>query len=357
MEMNHLSNCDWFVELETEIRKEVERLDSDRLPRSSALEEEIRKLEEQKQGWRMSLGDSDLDSCLRAAIQDDWVAANRRQEEIRRILSDQQNRQQSIESAVDRRKIVECLNRLDEIVAGDNATTANLELSLHIDSIRCFPNGKVVLRTCRLGALAEALPLVQDESAMGDDSSSEPDVQQAITRRRRTKLRVDTLGPDAEQNRAAANFAADPDRFAGLEGRWFWEDVFEIPRRLSWAERNAEGVAEFRLKKEASMEVTAEHFRKTVPTIRAALRFAKQIHGIDAFGKSVSRSNLPNWPRANATAVAAYFADSTATMKGAVAYFGKSDTTLRKALKLAREQHSHSKDDHHKRSEAPESSA
>jgi hypothetical protein len=38
-------------------------------------------------------------------------------------------------------------------LARNNPTLGNLELSMHIDRIDCYDDGKVVLRTCKLGAV------------------------------------------------------------------------------------------------------------------------------------------------------------------------------------------------------------
>ena len=56
--------------------------------------------------------------------------------------------------------------------------------------------------------------------------------------RRRAKLSVDTLGENGQELNAAAVFAADPNRFAGLPDRWFVESEFHIKFEDSVPEEN-----------------------------------------------------------------------------------------------------------------------
>lgn len=102
------------------------------------------------------------------------------------------------------------------------------------------------------------------------------------------------------------------------------------------AKANAQEVADFRHQTHSPMAATARHFGKTIPTIRKALRYAKKNHGIDAFGKSVSLPTRPNWSRSSAAAVDEFFQQGGVTMKMAVAHFGKSEPTIRKALEFAK---------------------
>jgi hypothetical protein len=58
--------------------------------------------------------------------------------------------------------------QVNEILAAENPTRGNLELSLHIDSIRCFRGGRVVMRTCKLGALDGVAKLVANRDASAE---------------------------------------------------------------------------------------------------------------------------------------------------------------------------------------------
>ncbi len=61
---------------------------------------------------------------------------------------------------VDAQQVVDRLNRLAEVLAAQNPSHTNLELSLHIDAIRCYQDGRVVVRTCKLGGLAGSTDLL-----------------------------------------------------------------------------------------------------------------------------------------------------------------------------------------------------
>jgi hypothetical protein len=153
------------------------------------------------------------------------------------------------------------------------------------------------------------------------------------TPRRRARLRVDESEHGGVDLSDALYTAADPNRFAGLEERWFWTDVFQIPRRKSWAEENAVEVAAARAAG-LTMEKLAEQFGKTVPTIRAALRFAASVE--ESVRQLPRKMPRRRWHEEHAREVAAKKADGLGT--GALAaYFGKSDTTIRAALDYARQ--------------------
>ncbi|HEY4261958.1 MAG TPA: hypothetical protein VGM98_17435 [Schlesneria sp.] len=133
----------------------------------------------------------------------------------------------------------------------------------------------------------------------------------------------------------AIEFAVDPERFGGLGLEWFTEDVFHVPARLSWAQAQAREVANYRLQTNKSMALTALYFGKTIPTIRAALDYAKQTHGLDALGTQISMSTRSNWSREHAAEVAEFFEDKDATMKSAVSHFDRTAPTIYKALEFA----------------------
>ena len=165
------------------------------------------------------------------------------------------------------------------ILAKQNPTLGNLELSLHIDKIVCSPDDTVTMRTCKLGALTEAVGLLA--SGDGDETGKSVDVERddksnsnyRVTRRRRGRLRVADADDGSVDMRALADFAADPDRFAGLDEQWFWHDVFHIPDKSpSWAEQNAEAVFERRQEAELSYAKLGKEFGVTAPTARAAVR-------------------------------------------------------------------------------------
>jgi hypothetical protein len=253
-------------------------------------------------------------------------------EQAARLAGTQQRQQ-----VLDPQEISERLQRLATMLNEGNASAMNLMLSHHIDTIWCDDTGHVVIRTCKLGALAGDLTLfITDSSRPQDSASNAVPAKFCAKPRRRARLDIKGAIEDDEAEIEANEFAVDTDRFAGLGPEWFAEDHFDVPETLSWAEANARAVAEFRLSTHSSMEVTAMHFEKTTPTIRAALNYAKEKYGIDAFGKSISRPTLPNWSRANAQAVVEFMSQPDVTMKIAVAHFERTEPTIRKALEFAK---------------------
>ena len=326
-----------FREFIREVESELERLKPETPRRADSLQAEKELLEEQCDGWATSLGDRKLSSALRAVLQDKFDIAQARIQEIVADLNALSARSNARDLAVDPERIIDGLQHLEDILAGQNASAVNLMLSQHIDGIYCDSAGRVVVRTCRLGALAGALDLVpRDEIGENRHGTKvDPEVYQAVSRRR-AKLNVGDTMPDDDYLADAIEFAVDPERFGGLGPEWFTEDSFVVPPRLSWAEANAREVAEYRLRTKQSMELTAQYFLKTVPTIRASLRYAKDVYGLDAFGTQISMSTRSNWSRENADQVAAFFGQPGATMKGAVACFRKTEPTIRKALDFFR---------------------
>lgn len=333
MNVEQLQSSEWFRELVQNVQAEISR-HQDRTPdRRQAQLAEREALETKSRGWIESLSKPNLDSRLRDAIETQFRQAKDRIDEISSELSEQDNLVARAEGMLDPALVVAQLNRLAEVLGGDNPSAGNMMLSHHIEGIDCDRDGRVVVRTCKLGALAGVMELLPRVDAGDESVASQTDaaVYQA-TPRRRARLDIGAAIDSDDDAGAAIEFATDPNRFAGLGPEWFTEDQFQVPVRLSWAEAHAVEVAEYRIQTGATMEVTAKHFDKTMPTIRKALGYAKKL-GIEAFGKVVSIKTRSNWARDNAKAVSEYLSKNT--MAAAVEHFQKSDTTLRQARKLA----------------------
>jgi len=119
----------------------------------------------------------------------------------------------------------------------------NLELSLHIDAIHCHRDGRVVVRTCKLGALTGCADLLAQPDFSPIQAAPNNENALAAKPRRRAIRRVITDDSDAADLQSAAHRAADVDRFAGLGPEWFWEDTFQIPSKVCWLQQNAVSVA------------------------------------------------------------------------------------------------------------------
>jgi DNA invertase Pin-like site-specific DNA recombinase len=328
-----VESLEWLRPLVEEVRAELASCATNEPDQQATLQQELKDLAAKQTGWSISLAKADLSPTLRTAIEADWEAAVVRQQEIERLLAEHEHHQEHLAEIVDPEQVVDRLNRLPEILALNNPTLGNLELSLHIDRIDCLDDGKVIMRTCKLGALAGAADLlaVDTSPAMAEEADGNGTLRAAP--RRRTRLRVDA-GPDGGVDlRAAADTAADPHRFASLDERWFWEDVFHVPEKTCWAKDHAAEVAQLRAA-ELTMEKLALHFGKTVPTIRSALRYAA--YADESVAQLPRKMLRRRWHEDHAAEVAAKKAENLGTDELA-AYFGKSDTTIRAALNHARQ--------------------
>lgn len=289
--------AEWFRELREEVLAELRREQADASP--SVLEAEDGALAAKMDGWRQSLGNPRLGATLRLEFEEAFEAAAVRRAEIAAVLAAREAARRSIDSAVDAADVAARLNRLGDRLAGDNATLTNLELSLHVERIACWPDGRVVLRSCRLGALAGAVDLLSDLQAcespdgetgregeavpqdLGPGPSMPAGSPQPVRPRLRARLRVsgETAAED-EDLRATAEFVADPHRFAGLDGRWFEETEFRVPEKIHWYEANADAVLARVEQIEAagervSLNRLAPEFGVSRPTLKRALDFAR----------------------------------------------------------------------------------
>jgi hypothetical protein len=284
MQVHDLEATEWFAPLMIEVQRELDRIAAGRPDLRPALEQEWRDLEDKKRGWSQSLAKPDLGPALRAAVEAEFEAALVRQQEIERQQAECDQHRQQVDQVVDPRQVVDRLDRLSEILAGSDPTMANLELSLHIDGITCFQDGRVIVRTCKLGALAPASGLLANPAPTAVvPASPSGDGTPRATPRRRARLRV-ADGGDERDLRAAAQAAACVHRFSGLDPAWFWEDTFQVPARACWSDQHAEEVAGVRRREGLTVAKLATHFGKSIPTIREALKKAERlaISGADA---------------------------------------------------------------------------
>jgi len=254
---------------------ELEKLGEGRHDQRPALQKEIEELDRKVKGWSESLAKPDLSPGVRTALEEDWASALDRRQEIESILLELEFQKKQAECLVSPKVILERLVRLADVLATNNPTMGNLELSLHIDKIDCSPDGKVVMRSCKLGSLAEAAGLLSNVDELSHEGiGSERDKEKKrASPRRRGRLRVFDSDDNDVDLRALAEFAADPNRFNGLSDEWFWTDEFQIPGRPpSWATKYAEAVFRRRQEAKLSYKKLAAEFGVTAPTARAAVK-------------------------------------------------------------------------------------
>ncbi|MBA3482982.1 MAG: hypothetical protein H0T51_14330 [Pirellulales bacterium] len=275
-------------ELTEEVGQELKLLADRRPDEASVLEYERDILLKQRKGWGQSLGDPELPHPVRVALQNDWAAAETRLQEIDSLLKANASRSRREEVVVNPADVLNRLHRLADVLASDNPTMANLELAQHIDRIDCFSDGRVIMRTCKLGAAPDAVQLLAELGAIRKEAAGQGIVQHdSSTRvastgpRRRTRLRV---MEDQESNvsdlRASIEYVTDTFRFAGLDEKWFWTDQFQVPRKEYWIDAHHEAVkrkyAEIERENgtKPTLKVLATYFGISSQWIRRALDFA-----------------------------------------------------------------------------------
>tara|TARA_E500000305_G_scaffold78256_2_gene63903 strand:- start:478 stop:1716 length:1239 start_codon:yes stop_codon:yes gene_type:complete len=282
VDIDSLINSHWYPVILNEIQQEMDELLKNDSDRENSLLHEIERIADQKKGWMISLSDPNLPQSIRDEIHLDYQRAESRERDIKLQLERRQKREEYMTELLDPELVLESLNRLDEVLAGENATRGNLELSLHIDRIECFTDGHVTMRLCRLGPLPRCIEFMKHNSSNSEgkgqpDTFDGPPVHQG-TPRRRAKLRVESIGPEGKELESAAAFATDPERFTGIGPEWFEEIEFDVPHEKHWYQIYASEVFHRRQEKELSFAKLAKKFGVTPPTVRAAVEYYLETH-------------------------------------------------------------------------------
>lgn len=334
--MSDESTCttNWIRELLDEVKSSVDELAASESDLRPALQQERDSLISKKKGWLQSLAKRDLAECIRSEIESEWQAAEQRLTEIEAELAELNSARLNLDQQISTDDVLLRLERLPDILARNDPTAGNLELSLHIDRIECNSEGNVQLKMCKLGVLPEAIDLLAAANTNSDQHEKVGDAaSKKSVPRRRGRLKVDSLAPDSYDVISLTEFAADTNRFAGLSDDWFWVDEFQLPgKRSSWAEANAPRVAELR-KQGKTEEKIAEELGVSIATVRKSLRIAEK--NDPELAALPGRMPRPRWHEEHALEVARVKAEEGLGTNELVARFGKSDTTIRKALEHA----------------------
>lgn len=265
----------WLPDLLRQVETGLERRTAGKQDRRPALKLELQQIAESVQGWNASLAKPKLPAAVREAMEGQWAAADERRQEIEAELSELDQGDVQADQLVRPEQVVGRLERLADVLAANDPTRGNLELSLHIDRITCFRDDRVQLRMCKLGIMPDAVELLASPTVLPPPKENSKGKESRA--RRRGRLRV--VDDDAEVDlRAQANFIADVDRFAGLGDEWFWIDEFAIPESSSWASQNAEAVFRRRQAERLPYSELATEFGVTSPTIGAAIRLYLAAH-------------------------------------------------------------------------------
>jgi DNA invertase Pin-like site-specific DNA recombinase len=273
-----LEDSPWFQELLEFIQKQLDEHRSTECRNRPNLDRELEQVRDRMVGLRESLASSKLATNVRQCLEADLGVLLDREADLRSQVLAEQQRPGSARELVDPEEVLARLKQLDEGLRTGNPSEVNVLLSHFIDRIACSGEGEVTLRTFRLGlarsALASLSPPESGVSAVLAARSESSDATVRGTPRRRSIRRV--------EDRDAAHFVANPDRFQDLPEAWFWTETFRQPERTSWAEAHAEDVYAARFAADGTVNMTfeklEERFEVTKPTLRQAIAIAKNRH-------------------------------------------------------------------------------
>ena len=294
MDFTGLNLPDWFGPLCEEIERELARLSQTENDRRPAIVKEIADLRETIRGWSISLAKPELNPAVREDLEVRYADAKASLRELESALEGLEGQAQQKHKLLDPKQVLERMNRLAEVLASGNVTFGNLELGRHIDRIAAYPDGRVVMRTNKLGVFEGASVLLSRSSA----TATEPSVgaPKKVLPRRRGRLRTED-----DLTTVAAHYQddlrnLDPKRFSDLGPEWFWEDTLEVPKPTYWAAEYAAEVVRLRADG-MTIEKLAAHFGKTPPTIRKALRIGAKARPEQQLPRKIAAAALGRSPR------------------------------------------------------------
>ncbi len=324
---------EWFPGFVERIDQELAERRPDQPGKRAVLEAEIKEIDEQLAGWQMTLGNRQLAPNVRCDFEVLYAEARTRKSDFEAELGNLQAQDDRAANLADPEKVLARLSCLSDVLAANNPTLGNIELARHIDRIEVFDDGRLVLRGTMLGLFEGATEILNQDGA-----STEPFAAKAMGRgrvrpRRLPRRRTNSLSSGSLDLLEDVEQALDPNRFAGVAGKFFWEEEFYISRKPCWAEEHALEVARVRADERLTHERLAERFRKTIPTIRHALSLAAAADAsVSALPRKIPRRR---WFEDHADEVAKLWAEGK-SMSELEELFRKSDTTIRAAIKHAK---------------------
>ena len=245
-----------------------------------AIKKRIDEVEGKIRGWTLTLGNPQLSGEVRRSIEGDFNSAVETKRELEEALAQLEYVFASREIKLDHQKVRESMSRLSDVLAGENPSLTNIELSLHIDKIVCCPDGTVTVRFCKLGLagidVISSIDQTSFNNSVAADEDQVVDLSKCVSRRR-ARLSVSSDLYNEWDLESLAHWATDPHRFDYLEDCWFEEVTFVRPPQKCWAEENAIAIAERRLEDSLTFEALAEAFGVSIPTINKALKIAAKL--------------------------------------------------------------------------------
>ncbi len=266
----------WLSELVAAIRAELLRRAKQKQDDRPLLERDLEDLLEKISGWSQSLAKPDLSAAVRAHIEQEFNAALARQQKLEDELAGLAHDVERADKMLDVEGVVDRLRHLSELLGTTNPTALNVELARHVEQILVHPDGRVTMRTHRLGAFEGVTGLLAIPAGHTPDCSlkSAGATGNGIVQPRKSLLaRHDTNGSVTNSTGAAPRVDLT---FTKLPDRWVDEHVVQIPRRHTFAHLRAHDVAKKKQETDWSNAKLAEHFGVSGPTIRHALQIASR---------------------------------------------------------------------------------
>jgi site-specific DNA recombinase len=264
----------WLPEFIAEVRSELASRLEQGQDRRPLLIKELHEIDGRIAGWTATLSKPDLSSLARTHLEQELDQTLQRKQEIAVELDLLENGKKHVTEILNVERAIERLRRLDEVLCTGNPSDINEELSRHIESILVHPDGRVVMRTNRLGIFEGASEILSgvsnDELDERGCDSGDFKVRPRLLSRRRTS------GPVEESPLAKANGVIEG--VVNLPDRWVDESLFEMPEFISWANQHAEEV--FRRRQEAKLSYAklGMEFKVSAPTARAAVQHYLATH-------------------------------------------------------------------------------
>ena len=234
MEKTDPSWPEWLGPLCEEIARELDRLDRSQDVHRPALEREAADLQARLDGWVISLANPNLSPCVRQDIEEQYARTKARLQTLRSDLSGLEARQARHRGLVDPRHVLDRLQRLGDVLASGNVARGNLELCRHIDRIDAYADGRVVMRTSKLGIFEGAATVlarpavihaVHDGRRTPGGEADPAAASRPRTRRPATRLRAEPAAGDGDDRGSGSICRPGPEVVLGRRARDRWADV------------------------------------------------------------------------------------------------------------------------------------
>jgi len=234
----------------------------------------------------VTLSKPDLSALVRAQVEQQLDIALKRQQEIDVSLELLASGVKHVEEVLDPKAVIQRLRRLEKVLADGNASDINLELAMHIDAIFVHPDGKVVMRSNRLGIFEGVTELLAGNNSDDGPLDDPGDERNGFQIRPRALSRRRTTGPAESSKLVKVDGMIEG--HVKLPEKWVDETVFHMPKLTSWAEDHAEEVFQRRQEAKLSYAKLASEFGVTPPTARAAVQ-----HYLASHPEAKDEVNLP----------------------------------------------------------------